>query len=90
MSRQLISTHNINDFIHDNCLTLTKNMLLSPGADDYAKKQGIQVIRYTRANAGQHLPHRISTLLEKEFNITDPAIINAVEQKIISLLNITR
>ncbi|WP_419832956.1 hypothetical protein [Endozoicomonas atrinae] len=40
MSR-LITRNNLHDFVSDGCLILEKGMLLSPGADDLAKIQGI-------------------------------------------------
>ena len=88
MSRRLITRNNIHDFVSENCLILEKGMLLSPGADDYAKIQSIQVMRSSKTDNKQLLSKRICTLLRQEFNITDPDTIAKVQSKVLNLISL--
>ncbi|WBA81361.1 hypothetical protein [Endozoicomonas sp. GU-1] len=82
MSR-LITRQNLHDFVSGGCLILGKGMLLSPGAADLAKIQGIQVIRNPESSAVEVLQQRIQMLLVDEFNITSPEQIESIQQEVI-------
>ena len=85
MSR-LITRNNLHDFVSDGCLILEKGMLLSPGADDLAKIQGIQVIRSSQASSVEVLKKRIHQLLIGEFHISSPEHIERVQQEVFKRL----
>ena len=85
MSR-LITRNNLHDFVSDGCLILEKGMLLSPGAADMAKIQGIQVIRNLQSSSVDVLKRRIQKLLADEFNITSPEQIEQIQQEVIKRL----
>ncbi|KEI69416.1 hypothetical protein [Endozoicomonas elysicola] len=85
MSR-LITRNNLHDFVSDGCLILEKGMLLSPGADDLAKIQGIQVIRSSQSSSVEVLKKRIHQLLIGEFHISSPEHIEQVQQEVLKRL----
>ncbi|WP_067516485.1 hypothetical protein [Endozoicomonas ascidiicola] len=85
MSR-LITRNNLSEFVTDGCLILEKGMLLSPGADDLAKIQGIQVIRSNQLESTALLKKRIHQLLIDVFNVTNTQHIERVQQAVLKHL----
>nr|MDT0252645.1 hypothetical protein [Endozoicomonas sp.] len=85
MSR-LITRNNLQEFVSNGCLILEKGMLLSPGADDLAKIQGIQVIRNSQSASIDLLKKRIHQLLTQEFNISAAEHIDVVQQEVLKRL----
>lgn len=80
MKKKLITLENVEEFIVDNELNMSKDMIILPKVNDYLKNKGIKV-KYTSTGC-KGLEERIKSMLLKEFNVSDERVISEVLKKI--------
>ena len=80
MKKKLITLENVEEFIVDNELNMSKDMIILPKVNDYLKNKGIK-IKYTSTGC-KGLEDRIRFMLLKEFNVSDEIVVNEVLKKI--------
>ncbi len=90
MSKRLVTRNNITGFLTGDTLLLERDMLMTPGAVDYARIHGIHVVHGAQAPAQAETPdtlrQRIVDMLDKEFGITDTRTIQIVQETVLKLL----
>ncbi|OQX33159.1 MAG: hypothetical protein B0D91_15020 [Oceanospirillales bacterium LUC14_002_19_P2] len=94
MSKRLVTRNNITGFLTGDTLLLERDMLMTPGAVDYARIHGIHVVHGAQAETQAPTPvetpdtlrQRIADMLEKEFAITDSRTIQIVQATVVNLL----
>ena len=94
MSKRLVTRNNITGFLTGDTLLLERDMLMTPGAVDYARIHGIHVVHGAQAPAQapaqaespDTLRQRIVDMLAKEFGITDTRTVQIVQETVIKLL----
>ncbi len=90
MSKRLVTRNNITGFLTGDTLLLERDMLMTPGAVDYARIHGIHVVHgaqaQTQAETPDMLRQRIVDMLGKEFGITDTRTVQIVQETVIKLL----
>jgi hypothetical protein len=90
MAKKLITVGNFSEYVQNNKLVIAADMIITPGARDKIREQGVEVI-YEKScceakskgrKDSQDFEKKIVEILVKEYNITDPATV----QKILSRL----
>ena len=90
MGKRLITVKNLFEYIQDKELVVQADMIITPGARDKIREQGVEVV-YEKScceakskgrKDSQDFEKKIVEILVKEYNITDPATV----QKILSRL----
>lgn len=86
MSKKLITVRNIQDYIFENRITVTEDMIITPGAKDRLKELGVEIVYGKKfcdlKDNDKEFEKKVIGILVKEFSITDSSII----QKIIAKL----
>lgn len=80
MKKKLITLENVEEFIVEDELSMSKNMILLPKVNDYLKNKGVK-IKYV-SDSCKSLEERIKLILTKEFNVTDERVIGEVLKKV--------
>lgn len=80
MKKKLITLENVEEFIVEDELSMSKNMILLPKVNDYLKNKGVK-IKYV-SDSCKSLEERIKLILTKEFNVTDEKVIGEVLKKV--------
>lgn len=80
MKKKLITLENVQEFIVEDELSMSKNMILLPKVNDYLKNKGVK-IKYV-SDSCKYLEERIKLILTKEFNVTDEKVIGEVLKKV--------
>lgn len=71
MKKILINKDNINNFIEDKKFNKTKEMIISPSANDYLRANNIKIITVDNQK-------KIETILKTDFNIVDKQILEKI------------
>lgn len=71
MKKILINKDNINNFIKDKKFNKTKEMIISPSANDYLRANNIKIITVDNQK-------KIETILKTDFNIVDKQILEKI------------
>lgn len=86
MSKKLITVRNIQDYISENRIIVTEGMIITPGAKDRLKELGAEIIYGKKccdlSDNDKEFEKKVIGILVKEFNITDPSIIQKILTKL--------
>ncbi|MEG3013649.1 MAG: hypothetical protein RR795_04190 [Cetobacterium sp.] len=82
MKKKLITLENIQNYVCEKEILVTKDMIIPPKVNDYLKVNGIRIIF-----AEEQIDERIKKILKNEFEILDEDKINEVIRKIKGGLN---
>lgn len=86
MSKKLITVGNVSDYISDNRIIVTENMIITPGAKDKLREYGVETVYEKKccnlSGKDNELEKKAVEILVKDFNITDPSLIQKIITKI--------
>lgn len=93
MGKKLITAVNYLDYICDNKLFITSDVIVTPGAKDKIRKDGVEII-YNKDSScenketpsNKEIEKKIIEMLVKDFGITAPEVIEKILQKVKDLI----
>ena len=87
MGKKLITVGNVSEYICDNKIVVTADMILTPGAQDKLREERIETV-YEKCcceskecktdEKNQDIEKKVVEILVKDFGITDPATVHKI------------
>ena len=81
MKKRLITVKNLSEFVQNKELVVQADMIITPGAKDIIREQGVEVKNEIKKDCGD-LERKVIEILVKDYKITDFETV----QKILSKL----
>ncbi|WP_297596725.1 hypothetical protein [uncultured Cetobacterium sp.] len=77
MKRKLITLENVQDYICEKEINITKDMIIPPKVNDYLKNNGIRMLFLE-----EKLEEKIKKILKEEFKILDEDKVDEIIKKV--------